>query len=42
MTSTPISASEPQKPASPVQTPQQSQSDNKPNTDKPVGQPQQK
>lgn len=46
MTNTPITASEPQKPntpASPQQTPQQqTQGDNKPNADKPAGQPQQK
>ena len=45
MSNTPISASEPQKPVSPVQpsvTPQQNQSDSKPSTDKPASQPQQK
>ena len=45
MTNTPISASEPQKPASPVspaQSPQQNQGGNAPSTDKPASQPQQK
>ena len=49
MTNTPITANEPQKPATPVnpatpaQNPQQqTQGDTKPNADKPASQPQQK
>ena len=45
MTNTPVSASEPQKPASPVNpapTPQQNQGDGKPSNDKPGVQQQQK
>lgn len=46
MSNTPISASVEQKPATPASNPQQTQGNpqqgNKPSTDKPAGQPQQK